>query len=146
MCSSGKPFLFCGKSNRHRCVPFTSPVQSFEGDCSAEARPPDSETLAAGAAPSIRPRKLRRWGASDITSSPSEELVSDAAFSRHLRDRNRPAKDDIPDPTGRDEDDQWLGADQAMMSRTTVPPCGPVRRTSNPWYLTASFAASIPSR
>jgi hypothetical protein len=34
----------------------------------------------------------------------------------------------------------------AMMSRTTLPPCGPVSRTSKPWYFTASFEASTPSK
>ena len=33
MCSSGAPFLCCGKSNRHRCVPFTSLIQSAGASC-----------------------------------------------------------------------------------------------------------------
>src|SRR5262245_23378037 len=95
MCSRGKPFLCCGKSKRHRCVPLTSPIQSFEAACSAEARLLDIERLAAAAAPTIRPRKRRRWVALDITISPSEELSPAPRFRVHLRDRNRPAKDDI---------------------------------------------------
>src|SRR6476661_3049497 len=61
MCSSGNPFLCCGKSNRQRCVPLTSLIQSSAPDsCAAATRVPATDRPAAAAAPIIRPMKLRR--------------------------------------------------------------------------------------
>ena len=61
MCSSGNPFLCCGKSNRHRCVPLTSLIQSSAPDsCAAAACVPATDSPAAAAAPISRPMKLRR--------------------------------------------------------------------------------------
>src|SRR5437773_8265111 len=62
MCSSGKPLLCFGKSNRHRCVPFTSLIHASPLESSAAAvRVPAIERPAAAAAPNIPARKLRRW-------------------------------------------------------------------------------------
>ena len=60
MCSRGTPFLCCGKSKRHRCVPLTSFVQSSVAvPCASTARVP-ANGRATAAVPSIRPKKLRR--------------------------------------------------------------------------------------
>src|SRR6187455_2766326 len=60
MCSSGNPFLCCGKSNRQRCVPLTSLIQSSAPDSCAAARVPATDSPAVAAVPITRPMKLRR--------------------------------------------------------------------------------------
>src|SRR3954463_15669924 len=61
MCSSGNPFLCCGKSNRLRCVPFTPLSQSSPVGCCAASRcPVAAPAVSAAAAPMNRPRNVRR--------------------------------------------------------------------------------------
>src|SRR5262245_11314005 len=94
MCKSGAPFLCCGKSNRHRCVPFTSlihasaPEGALAGAC-ASARPAPNIVMPP-AVPSIRARKPRRLPVSSLL---MQFLLSACgARSRHLH-----GVDDSPD-------------------------------------------------